>query len=38
MDARHWAKVEGGEHGVTLRTLAKLAAALDVEAWELLRD
>ncbi len=37
MDARHWAKVETGDHGVTLRTLAKLGLALRVEAAELLR-
>lgn len=37
MNWRHWQKVEGGEHGVTLRTLAKLSLALGVEAAELLR-
>lgn len=38
MSWRHWQKVEGGEHGVTLRTLAKIAVALDVEPADLLRS
>lgn len=37
MDVRHWAKVETGDHGVTLRTLAKLAVALRVEPSDLLK-
>lgn len=36
MDVRHWAKVEAGEHAVTLRTLAKLSIALGVDARDLL--
>ena len=34
---RHWQKVEAGEVGATLRTLAKLAVALDVPPADLLR-
>ncbi len=37
MHWRHWQKVEAGEVGVTLRTVAKLAVALDVEASDLFR-
>lgn len=37
MDSRHWAKVESGDHGVTLRTLAKLGVALRIDGYELLR-
>lgn len=37
MNWRHWQKVEAGDHGVTLRTLAKLALALDVDPADLLR-
>jgi transcriptional regulator with XRE-family HTH domain len=37
MHWRHWQKVESGDHGVTLRTLAKLSVALRIEASELLR-
>jgi ribosome-binding protein aMBF1 (putative translation factor) len=36
MDERHWRKVEAGEHGSTLRTLAKISIALGVEARALL--
>ena len=32
-----WQKVESGEVGITLRTLAKLADVLSVEPGELLR-
>lgn len=31
MHWRHWQKVEAGEVGITLRTLAKLAVGLGVE-------
>jgi transcriptional regulator with XRE-family HTH domain len=34
---RHWQKIEAGEVGVTLRTLAKMADALNLEPTELLR-
>jgi transcriptional regulator with XRE-family HTH domain len=34
---RHWQKVEAGEVGVTLRTLAKLSLSLGVDASYLLR-
>jgi transcriptional regulator with XRE-family HTH domain len=37
MHWRHWQKVEAGEVGVTLRTLAKLALALGVEPADLFR-
>ena len=33
---RHWQKVEAGEVGVTLRTIAKLALALGAKASDLL--
>jgi len=37
MHWRHIQKIEGAEVGVTLRTLARLAEALDVEPHELLK-
>ena len=37
MHWRHWQKIEAGEVGITLRTLAKLSVALGVEPFELLR-
>lgn len=37
LHARHWQKIEAGEVRVTLRTVAKLAVALDVPASDLLR-
>ena len=36
MHWRHWQKVEAGEVNATLRTLARLSAALGVEAGRLL--
>jgi transcriptional regulator with XRE-family HTH domain len=36
MNWRHWQKVEAGEVNATLRTLARLANALDVDPSELL--
>lgn len=37
MHWRHWQKIEAGEASITLRTLAKLAVALEREPTELLR-
>lgn len=37
MHWRHWQKVEAGDVGVTLRTIAKMAVALGVEPADLLR-
>jgi transcriptional regulator with XRE-family HTH domain len=37
MHWRHWQKVEAGEVGVTLKTIAKIAVGLDVDACTLLR-
>jgi len=34
---RHWQKIEAGEVNVTLETLARLAKALDVHVYVLLR-
>jgi transcriptional regulator with XRE-family HTH domain len=34
---RHWQKIEAGEVNVTLKTLARLARALDVHVYVLLR-
>lgn len=34
---RQWQRIEAEEHAITLRTLAKLAVALEVEPLELLR-
>ena len=34
---RHFQKIEAGQVNITLRSLAKLAAALDVDVGELLR-
>jgi transcriptional regulator with XRE-family HTH domain len=34
---RHWQKIEAGEANVTLETLARLARALDVHVYVLLR-
>ncbi len=37
LSVRYWQKVEAGEHPSSLRTLAKLAVALEVEPIDLLR-
>ena len=37
MHARHWQKLEAAEIGVSLRTLDKLAVALNTEVSDLLR-
>ncbi len=37
MHWRHWQKIEKGEVSPTLRTVAKLALALDVEPFQLLK-
>ncbi len=34
---RHWQKIEAGEVSITIRTAARIAAALGVEPGELLR-
>jgi len=36
MNMRHWQKVESGEVNVTLQTLARLGAALDVDPADLI--
>jgi transcriptional regulator with XRE-family HTH domain len=35
---QHWANIERGKHGVTVRTLEKIAKALGVTARHLLKD
>ena len=37
MHARHWQKIEAGEVNVTLRTIARVADALKIDAVRLLR-
>ena len=37
MSSRQWQRIEGAENSVTIRMLAKLAEALDVDPVELLR-
>lgn len=38
MHPRHWQKLEAGDVGATLSTLARLAVSFDVDAADLLRE
>jgi transcriptional regulator with XRE-family HTH domain len=38
MNVRHWQKIESGEVNVTLQTLARLGAALEIDPADLIAD